>query len=93
MSQILKYVGYTKPTLAIYVLHKLHGQMSQDHDFFFSLNADRDEASLISVGTKFHNWGSRTFTEFFLYFELAEEIDRFQTCKSLPWKNWYFADE
>ena len=46
MSQILKYVGYTKPTLAMYVLHKLHGQMSQDHDFFFSLNADRDEASL-----------------------------------------------
>ena len=54
-AKFFKYVGYIKPTLARYVLHKLHGQMSQDHHFFFSLNADRDEASLISVETKFHN--------------------------------------
>ena len=55
LSQILMYEGYTKPTLAMYVLHNLHGQSSQYHDFIFSLNIDRDGASLISVGTKFHN--------------------------------------
>ena len=59
MSQILKYVGYTKPTLAMYVLHNLHGQSSQYHDFIFSLNIDRDGVSLISVGTRFHNWGAQ----------------------------------
>ena len=53
-SQILKYVGYyTKPTL--YVLYNLHGQLSQYHDFIFSLNVDRDGASLISVEIKFQN--------------------------------------
>ena len=55
MSQILNYVGYTKSTLAMYILHNLHGQLSQYHDFIFSLNIDRDGASLISVETKFHN--------------------------------------
>ena len=55
MSQILKYLGYEKPTLAMYVLRDLHGQFSQHHDFIFSLNIDRDGASLISVGTKFDN--------------------------------------
>ena len=29
MSQILKYPGQTKPTLVIYVLHNLHGQLGQ----------------------------------------------------------------
>ena len=48
------YEGYTKPTLAMYVLHNLYGQSSHYHDFF-SLNIDRDGASLIYVGTKFHN--------------------------------------
>ena len=55
MSQILKYIGYTKPSLAMYVLHNLHGQLSQYHDFMFSLSGDREGAWLISVGTKFHN--------------------------------------
>ena len=55
MSQILKYVVYSKPTLAMYALHNLHGQLSQYHDFNFSSNVDRDGASLISVGTKLHN--------------------------------------
>ena len=59
MNQILKYVGYRKPTLAMYVLHNLHGQLSLYHDFIFSLNIDRDGASLISVETKFHNYCSR----------------------------------
>ena len=27
VSQILNYLGYTKPTLAMYVLHNLHGQL------------------------------------------------------------------
>ena len=54
-SQILKYIGCTKPTLAVYVSHNLHGQLSQYHDSIFFLNIDRDGASLISVVTKFHN--------------------------------------
>ena len=59
VGQILKYLGNTKPTLAMHVLHNLHGQFSQYHDFVFSLYVDRDRASSISVGTKFHNWGAR----------------------------------
>ena len=59
MNQILNYVGYTKPMLAIYVLHNLDGQLSQNNDFIFSLNIDRDKASLISVGTKLLYWGVR----------------------------------
>ena len=55
MSPILKYEGYTKPTLAMYVLHNLHGQLSQYHNFIFFLNVDKDKASLMSVGTKFHS--------------------------------------
>ena len=55
VSHILKYIGYTKPSLAMYVLHNLHGQLSQYHDFMFSLSGDREGAWLISVGTKFHN--------------------------------------
>ena len=54
-SQILKYIGYTRPTLAMYVLHNLHGQLSQTHDLIFSLNVDRDRTFLFSVETKFHN--------------------------------------
>ena len=46
MNQILKYVGYRKPTLAMYVLHNLHEQLSQYHDFIFSLNINRDGALL-----------------------------------------------
>ena len=38
----------------MYVLHNIHGQLSQYHIFIFSPNVDRDGASLISVGTKFH---------------------------------------
>ena len=55
-------------------MHNLHGQLSQYNYFIFSLNIDRDGASLISVGTKLHNWGAQSviasrpiFTEFFLY--------------------------
>ena len=48
-------IGYTKPSLAMYVLHNLHGQLSQYHDFMVSLSGDREGAWLISVGTKFHN--------------------------------------
>ena len=36
-------------------MHNLHEQLSQYHEFIFYLNVDRDGASLISVGTKFHN--------------------------------------
>ena len=57
VSQFLTYVGYRKPSLAMYVLHSLHGQLSHYHDFIFSLNVDRDGAFFNSVGTKFHNWG------------------------------------
>ena len=32
VSEILNYVGYTKSTLTMYVLHKLHGQLSHCHD-------------------------------------------------------------
>ena len=38
-------------------MHNLQGQLS--HDFVFSLNIDRDGTFLISVGTKFHNWGAQ----------------------------------
>ena len=55
MSQVLKYVGYTKPVLAMYASHNLHGQLSQNQDFIFFLKVDGDGASLISLGTKFHN--------------------------------------
>ena len=75
VSQMLKYVGWTKPTLLMYVLHNLHGQLSLHHDVIFCLNIDRDGTSLISVGTKFHNWGARwgivsrpIFTESFSVF-------------------------
>ena len=50
------YEDYTKPTRAMYVLDNLHEQLPQCHEFIFSLNVDKDGASLISVGTKFHNW-------------------------------------
>ena len=59
VGQILKYVGYTKPTVPMHVLYNLYGQLPHYHDFIFSLNVDRDGASLVSVGTKFHNWGAR----------------------------------
>ena len=59
VSQVLKYAGYAEPTLAMYVLHNLYRQLSQCHDFIFSLNVDADGAPLISVGTKFHKWGAR----------------------------------
>ena len=49
VSQILKYADYRKPTLAMYVLHNLHGHLSQYHEFIFFLNNDRAGASLISV--------------------------------------------
>ena len=52
---MLRYVGYTKPALAIYVVRNLHGQLSQYYDFIFSLTVDRDGTSLISVRTQFHN--------------------------------------
>ena len=64
VRQVLKYLCYLKSTRAMYVLHNLHGLLSQYHDFIFSLNVNRvgaslnvnkDGASLISVGTKFHN--------------------------------------
>ena len=55
MSQILKYVGYTKPTLAMYVFHNPHEQLSQYHDFIFFSNVERGRASLISAENKFHN--------------------------------------
>ena len=55
VSQILKYEGSTKHTLAINVLHNLHEQLSQYHDFIFCLNVDKDKVSLMSVGTKFHS--------------------------------------
>ena len=52
MSQILKYVGYTKPTLAMYVLHNLHGQLSQYHGFNISLHVDREISSIIELQGK-----------------------------------------
>ena len=58
VGQVLKYVGYTKPTLAMYVLYNLKGKLSKYPYFIFSLNVDIDRASLISVGTKFHNSGA-----------------------------------
>ena len=39
----------------MYVLHNLHGQLLQYHDFIFSLNVDRDGTYLVSLRTKFHN--------------------------------------
>ena len=35
----------------MYVLRNLRGQLSQYHDFIFSLNVDREGESLISFGT------------------------------------------
>ena len=57
----MKYVGYT--TLAMYVLRSLYRQLPHFHDFIFSLNAYRDGASLIYVGTKFHDWGKNSYRE------------------------------
>ena len=49
LSPILKHVGYIKLTLAMDVLHNLHGELSQWNYLIFFLNVDRDGASLIFI--------------------------------------------
>ena len=42
MTRILTYVGCTKPTLPLQVLHTLQGKLSQCQIFVLYLNVDRE---------------------------------------------------
>ena len=53
----------------MYVLHNLHVQLSQYRDFIFSLNIDRDEASLLELSSIIEVHGkTRSLDPFLLSF-------------------------
>ena len=41
--------------MAINLLHRLHGQSSQLHNFIFALNISSDEESFLAIGTFYRN--------------------------------------
>ena len=54
-KKIHKHINCIYPTLAINLLHKLHGQSSQLHNCIFALKISSDEESFIAMGTFCHN--------------------------------------
>ena len=49
-------MNYIYPTLTINLLHRLHGQSSQLHNFIFALKISNNEESFITMCTFCHNW-------------------------------------
>ena len=51
----INHISYTYPTLAINILHRLHVQLSQLHNFTFALKISSDEKSFIAMGAFYHS--------------------------------------
>ena len=45
------HINYIYPMLVIYLLQRLHGQLSQFNNFDFALKISSDEESFISMGS------------------------------------------
>ena len=49
------HINYIDPILAINLLHRLHAQSCQLHNFTLALKISSDEESFIAMGTFCHN--------------------------------------